>query len=105
MTNPNCCDPSRPDEAAAAHGLKYSIGVAAMAVHFTGVISDAEQNEALVQTLIDLLKQTGDLTELQAGEAWYEEQSKEHDVVDLFHSGGCTRVSLDGSVEQFRGIL
>ena len=54
-----------------------------------------------VQSLIDLLKQSGSLTEAQAGEAWYEPNSSEHNVVDLFHSDGVTRVNLDGTIAYF----
>jgi hypothetical protein len=78
------------------------VSVAAHLVHNAEDLP-ADVQEQRVQSLIDLLKQSGDLTPDQAGEAWYEPDSHEHGVVDLFHSGGMTRISLDGAVDQFFG--
>ena len=75
-------------------------GLAARLVHGAEDLP-AEVQEQRVQTLIDLLKHSGDLTPELAGEAWYEPNSREHEVVDLFHSGGVTRVNFDGTVDQF----
>lgn len=62
---------------------------------------DAEVAEALVQTVLDILVESGDLSAELAGGAWYEDASCEHDCCDFFHDAGITRVNLDGSIEQF----
>jgi len=60
-----------------------------------------EVQEQVVQTLLDLLVANEDLTPEQAGEAYYEEASREHGVVDLMHGSTTTRVGFDGSVTHF----
>jgi hypothetical protein len=80
--------------------IQSLLAVAALLVHNAEDL-EPEVQEQRVQSLIDLLKHSRDLTEAQAGEAWYEEGSREHDVVDLFHSDGVTRVNLDGTVDFF----
>jgi hypothetical protein len=81
--------------------LQLVCSLAAESVHTAPDDLHPEEQDGRVKRLIDLLVFSGDLTPELAGEAWYEIASREHHVVDLFHSGGCTRVNLDGTIDQF----
>jgi len=61
----------------------------------------AEEQATLVQKLLELLVLTKDLTPEQAGEAYYEEASREFGPVDLIHGSTTTRVEFDGTVTHF----
>ena len=76
------------------------IGLGAMTVSRAGD-KPPEVQEQVVQTLISLLTQNGDLTPEQAGEAYYEEASAEYGAVDLMHGSTTTRVEFDGTVTHF----
>lgn len=70
--------------------------------HMAGLLAQrVHQDHRMIPALVDFLKQTGDLPEPFASEAWLEEGSLEHECADLFHSGGITRVNFNGTVEQF----
>lgn len=63
--------------------------------------TDPEARRSLCVGLKHQLLQAGEISEEEAVSAWYEPQSIEHGVVDLFWQDTCIRVNADGSVERY----